>query len=70
MIIERHDSGSMTINHNDMFFFAHLINKQVYLLIHIKCDGYTYIGKFSDEEHIKEAINIYADQENEMKALD
>lgn len=64
MIIERHDSGSMTINHNDMFFFAHLINKQVYLLIHINRYGYTYIGKFNNEEHIKEAINIYAQPEN------
>lgn len=70
MIIERHDSGSMTINHNDMSFFAHLINKEVYLLIHIKCDGYTYIGKFNNEEQIKEAINIYAKSQNEMKALE
>lgn len=64
MIIERHDSGSMTINHNDMFFFAYLINKEVYLLIHIKCDGYSYIGKFNNEEQIKEAINIYTQPEN------
>ena len=66
MVIERHDSGNITIIHNDRIFFAHLIDGEVYLLIRINSDGYSYIGKYKDEEDIKKAIDMYTDTEKDL----